>query len=67
LISEEDGTTTENVAQIEDSGVIEVTGGAGDGSQEEGNVEEGGSNSYNTDVEPFIAVLGDGDSITINS
>ncbi|MBD0359510.1 MAG: right-handed parallel beta-helix repeat-containing protein, partial [Nitrososphaeraceae archaeon] len=70
LISEE-GTATENVVQIEDSGVIEVTGGAGDGSQVEGdgegNDENGESNSYNTDVEPFTAVLSDADTITINS
>ncbi|MFL6322249.1 MAG: right-handed parallel beta-helix repeat-containing protein, partial [Nitrososphaeraceae archaeon] len=70
LISE-DGTATENVVQIEDSGVIEVTEGAGNGSQEqadgEGTDEEGESNSYNTDVEPFTAMLSDGNTISINS
>ncbi|MFL6309798.1 MAG: right-handed parallel beta-helix repeat-containing protein [Nitrososphaera sp.] len=70
LISE-DGTATENVVQIEDSGVIEVTEGAGNGLQEqgdgEGTDEEGESNSYNTDVEPFTAMLSDGDTISINS
>ncbi|MFL6441530.1 MAG: right-handed parallel beta-helix repeat-containing protein [Nitrososphaeraceae archaeon] len=70
LISEE-GTATENVVQIEDSGVIEVTEGAGNGLQEqgdgEGTDEEGESNSYNTDVEPFTAMLRDGDTISINS
>ncbi len=63
----------ENVLEIVDSGTIEVTGGANNGGEEE--EEDGGdddgdedeANSFNTDVEPYRTILGDGDSITVNS
>ncbi len=66
----------ENVLEIVDSGTIEVTGGANNGGEEEeedgggddeGDEDEGEANSFNTDVEPFRTILGDGDSITVNS
>jgi len=63
-----DEEETENVVQIVDSGIIEVTEGEADG-EEEGDEEDGDdeANSYNTDSEPYTAILGDGDSITVNS
>ncbi|MDQ3835352.1 MAG: right-handed parallel beta-helix repeat-containing protein, partial [Thermoproteota archaeon] len=70
LISE-DETATENVVQVEDSGIIEVAEGGGNEGQEddddEGRDEEGEGRSYNTDVEPYTVVLSEGDTITINS
>jgi mannuronan 5-epimerase len=69
----EDGGSTQNIVQIVDSGIIEVTRGADDGVEEEegddgeDEEEDGEMTSYNTDVEPFTAVVGDGESITINS
>jgi mannuronan 5-epimerase len=66
----------ENVLEIVDSGTIEVTGGANNGGEEEeedgggddeGDEDEGEANSFNTDVEPYTTILGDGDSITVNS
>jgi len=63
-----DDEETENVVQIVDSGTIEVTDGVNDG--EEGGDEEEDSdeaNAHNTDVEPYTTILGDGDSITVNS
>ena len=62
------GEETENVVQIVGSGTIEVTDGVNDG--EEGGDEEEDSdeaNAHNTDVEPYTTILGDGDSITVNS
>src|SRR5918999_2503366 len=71
LIAQE-GSATENVVEIVDSGIIEVTEGESDGGGEEddGNgedEEEGEGNLYNTDNEPFRRILSDGDSITVNS
>jgi parallel beta-helix repeat protein len=71
---DDDDQATENVVEIVGSGIIEVTGGANDGEEEE---EDGGDddddddedeeNSYNTDIEPYTTILGDGDSITVNN
>jgi mannuronan 5-epimerase len=60
---------TENAVEIVDSGIIEVTGGAVDGEEDEddGDDDEDGENSYNTDIESYTTILGDGDSITVNS
>src|SRR5918996_612139 len=71
LIAQE-GSATENVVEIVDSGIIEVIEGESDGGGEEddGNgedEEEGEGNLYNTDNEPFRRILSDGDSITVNS
>ena len=63
----------ENVLEIVGSGTIEVTEGANNGEEEEdggddeGDEDEDESNSFNTDVEPYRTILGDGDSITVNS
>src|SRR5215217_5695667 len=65
-----DEEETENVVQIVGSGTIEVTGGANDGEEDgddDGDEDEDESNSFNTDVEPYTTILGDGDSITVNS
>jgi parallel beta-helix repeat protein len=65
---EEDDQATEDQA-----GTIEVTEGANNGEEEEdggddeGDEDEDESNSFNTDVEPYRTILGDGDSITVNS
>jgi hypothetical protein len=57
-----------NVVEIIGSGTIQVTGGADDGEDEgNGGDDEDGDNSYNTDIEPYTTMLGDGDSITVNS
>ncbi len=72
LIAQE-GSATENVVEIVDSGIIEVTEGESDGGGEEEDddngedEEEGEGNLYNTDYEPFRRILSDGDSITVNS
>jgi parallel beta-helix repeat protein len=61
---------TENVVEIVGSGTIEVTGGANDGEEDgddDGDEDEDEANSFNTDVEPYTTILGDGDSITVNS
>jgi parallel beta-helix repeat protein len=62
---------TENVVEIVGSGTIEVTGGANDGEDgdDDGDEDEDEdeANSFNTDVEPYTTILGDGDSITVNS
>src|ERR671918_353240 len=71
LIAQE-GSATENVVEIVDSGIIEVTEGEtdedddddGGGDEEE---EEGEGELYNTYNEPFRRTLSDGDSITVNS
>src|SRR5215208_6640779 len=52
-------TPIENHLEIAGSGIIEVTEGENDG--------EGEENSYNTDTQPYMTTLGDGDSITVNS
>jgi parallel beta-helix repeat protein len=62
----------ENVLEIVGSGTIEVTGGANNGGEEEeddgdDDGDEDEANSFNTDVEPYRTILGDGDSITVNS
>jgi parallel beta-helix repeat protein len=64
----------ENVLEILGSGTIEVTQGANNGEEEEngadddeGDEDEDEANSFNTDVEPYRTILGDGDSITVNS
>ena len=64
----DDDQATENVVEIVGSGIIEVTGGANDDEEEDGDVgDEDEENSYNTDIEPYTTILGDGDSITVNS
>jgi parallel beta-helix repeat protein len=55
-----EGSATENVVEIVDSGVIEVIEGDTDEEDDEGNL-------YNTDSEPYRRTLSDGDSITVNS
>jgi parallel beta-helix repeat protein len=54
----------ENLVEIAGSGIIEVAEGANDGEEDDGEAEE---NSYNTDIQPYTTILGDGDSITVNS
>jgi parallel beta-helix repeat protein len=70
LISE-DGSATENVVEIVESGIIEVTEEASDGDEDgddnDDDDEEDEANSYNTDNEPYRKILSDGDSITVNS
>jgi parallel beta-helix repeat protein len=65
-----DAQATENVVQIVGSRTIEVTEGEIDGEGEDG--DDGGddgdeTNSYNTDIQPYTTILGDGDSITVDS
>jgi parallel beta-helix repeat protein len=65
----------ENVLEIVGSGTIDVTEGANNAEEEEeedvgddeGDEDEDEANSFNTDVEPYRTILGDGDSITVNS
>ncbi len=57
-----EGSATENVVEIVDSGIIEVIEGESDGGEEEGEGE-----LYNTDSEPYRGTLSNGDSITVNS
>jgi poly(beta-D-mannuronate) C5 epimerase len=69
---DDDDQVIENVVEIVGSGTIEVTEGANDGEEEEedgDDDEDDGDeeNSYNTDIEPYTTILGDGDSITVNS
>ncbi|HEX6253779.1 MAG TPA: right-handed parallel beta-helix repeat-containing protein [Nitrososphaera sp.] len=68
LIAQE-GSATENVVEIVDSGIIEVTEGETDGEDDDGSEdeEEGEGNLYNTDNESFRRTLDDGDSITVNT
>jgi mannuronan 5-epimerase len=65
----DDDQTTENVVEIVGSGTIEVTEGAIDGEEDEDDGDDDGdeANSYNTDTEPYTTILGDGDTITVNS
>ena len=58
----EDGSATENIVEIVDSGIIEVREEDGDDDDDED--EE---NSYDTDDEPYRTILSEGDSITVNS
>jgi len=56
---------THNIVDIADSGIIVVTEGASE--DEVGNDGEDEVNSYNTDDEPYRKILGDGESIIVNS
>jgi mannuronan 5-epimerase len=63
---------TENLVEIVDSGIIEVTEEAIDDEKEDGNEddeeeEETVANTYNTDIERYSKILSDGDSIRVNS
>ena len=65
-----DAQATENVVQIVGSGTIEVTGGEINDEEDGGDDDdddEDEANSYNTDIQPYTTILGDGDSITVNS
>jgi parallel beta-helix repeat protein len=62
LIGQE-GSATENVVEIVDSGIIEVIEGESDG----GGEEESEGELHNTNSEPYRRTLSDGDSITVNS
>ena len=62
LIGQE-GSATENVVEIVDSGIIEVIEGESDGGEE----EESEGELHNTNGEPYRRTLSDGDSITVNS
>jgi parallel beta-helix repeat protein len=68
---DDDDQATENVVEIVGSGTIEVTEGANDGEDDDDgdddDDDEDEANSYNTDIEPFTTILGDGDSVTVNS
>ncbi len=55
---------TENLVEIVDSGIIEVTEEANDDDEEE---EENEANTYNTDIERYSKILSDGDSIRVDS
>ena len=66
LIAEE-GSATENLVEIVDSGTIEVTEVANDGGEDLVDEEEAENNFYNTDNEPYRKRLSDGDSIIVNS
>ena len=61
-----EGSATENVVEIVDSGVIEVIEGDTD-EEDEGDEQEDNGDLYNTDSEPYRRTLSDGDSITVNS
>ena len=63
----EDGSATENLVEIVDSGTIEVTEVASDGGEDLVDEEEAENNFYNTDNEPYRKRLSDGDSIIVNS
>jgi parallel beta-helix repeat protein len=68
----DDDQATENVVEIVGSGTIEVTGGAIDGEEDEDDGDDDDDdddedNSYDTDIEPYTTILGDGDTITVNS
>jgi mannuronan 5-epimerase len=65
--------TTENLVEIVDSGIIEVTEEAiddeeeEDGNEDDEEEEETVANTYNTDIERYSKILSDGDSIRVNS
>ena len=63
----EDGSATENLVEIVDSGTIEVTEVANDGGEDLVAEEEAENKLYNTDNEPYRKRLSDGDSIIVNS
>ena len=69
--ADDDDQVTENVVQIVGSGTIEVTEGANDeeedGDDDDDDDDEDEENSYNTDIEPYRNILGDGESIIVNS
>jgi parallel beta-helix repeat protein len=66
LIAEE-GSATENLVEIVDSGTIEVTEVANDGGEDLVDEEEAENNLYNTDNESYRKRLSDGDSIIVYS
>jgi mannuronan 5-epimerase len=69
LISEE-GSATENIVEIVDSGIIEVTEEASDGEEDgddDDDDDDDEENSYDTDDEPYRTILSDGDSLRVNS
>jgi mannuronan 5-epimerase len=55
--------TTENLVEIVDSGIIQVS----EGPNEQGGEKENEITSYNTDTQPYTRRMSGGDSITINS
>jgi mannuronan 5-epimerase len=59
----EEGSATENIVEIVDSGIIEVREEDGDDDDDDDDEE----NSYGTDDEPYRTILSEGDSITVNS
>jgi hypothetical protein len=68
----DDDQPTENIVEIVGSGTIEVTDGANDEEEDDGDGDDDDddgdeANSYNTDIEPYTTILGDGDTITVNS
>ena len=64
----EDDEVTENVVEIVGSGTIEVREGANDDEDgDDDDDDEDEENSYNTDIEPYRKILGDGESIIVNS
>src|SRR5918994_5197983 len=63
----EDGSATDNLVEIVDSGTIEVTEVANDGGEDRDDEEEAENNFYNTDNEPYRKRFSDGDSIIVNS
>jgi mannuronan 5-epimerase len=73
LIVAED-SATENLVEIVDSGVIQVTQGANEQEDEEdgndndeGREEETETTSYNTDIQSYTIGMSGGDSIMVNS
>jgi parallel beta-helix repeat protein len=65
-----EGSATDNLVEIVDSGTIEVIEGEIDEEEDDGDggdEQEDDGNSYDTDNEPFRRTLSDGDSITVNS
>ena len=64
----EDGSASDNLVEIVDSGTIEVTEVANDGGEDgDEEEEEAENNFYNTDNEPYRKRFSDGDSIIVNS
>ncbi len=57
-----EGSATQNVVEIVDSGAIEVI--EGDSDEDDGQSE---GDYYNTETESYRRTLSDGDSITVNS
>ncbi|MDQ3881910.1 MAG: right-handed parallel beta-helix repeat-containing protein, partial [Thermoproteota archaeon] len=69
-----EGSATENLVEIVDSGVIQVTQGANEQEDEEdgndndeGGEEETETTSYNTDIQSYTIRMSGGDSIMVNS